>query len=83
MKVFVITLFAAAFLSVEASPKPGGYTLKGGVDSRYVFKKPPGYYDAAQSAGKIKHKALTQIKSNLLGINRVFFISEVIICMLL
>ena len=52
MKLFVITLFAAAFLSVDASPKPGGYTLKGGVDHRYMHEKPEGYYRSAQQAGK-------------------------------
>ena len=53
MKVFVITLFAVAFLSADASPKPGGYTLKGGVDSRYIYDKPEGYYRPAQNAGKM------------------------------
>ena len=44
MKVFIITLFAAAFLTVEASPKPGGYTLKGGVDYRLQQNKPAGHF---------------------------------------
>jgi hypothetical protein len=52
MKLFVITLFATAFLSVDASPKPGGYTLKGGVDHRYMQEKPQGYYRDAQQAGQ-------------------------------
>ena len=52
MKVFIITLFAAAFLSVEASPKPGGYTLKGGVDYRLQANKPAGHFKAAKEAGK-------------------------------
>ena len=52
MKVFIITLFAAAFLSVEASPKPGGYTLKGGVDYRLKHGKPANHFQAAQAAGK-------------------------------
>ena len=52
MKVFIITLFAAAFLSVDASPKPGGYTLKGGVDYRLQQNKPAGHFNAAKEAGK-------------------------------
>lgn len=52
MKVFIITLFAAAFLTVDASPKPGGYTLKGGVDYRLQQGKAPGHFRAAQEAGK-------------------------------
>ena len=72
MKVFVITLFAAAFLSVQASPKPGGYTLKGGVDSRYRHQKPAGYYRAAQSAGKNEHKAVIQTKFSFLSLGNDF-----------
>jgi len=52
MKVFIITLFAVAFLSVDASPKPGGYTLKGGVDHRLKHGKPAGHFKAAQAAGR-------------------------------
>ena len=51
MKVFILTLFATAFLSAYASP--GGYILKGGVDHRYKHGKPAGYYDAASQAGKL------------------------------
>ena len=52
MKVFIITLFAAAFLSVEASPKPGGYTLKGGVNYKLQENKPVGHFNAAKAAGR-------------------------------
>jgi len=52
MKLFVITLFATAFLSVQGAAKPGGYTLKGGVDHRMMHDKPAGYYSSAQSAGR-------------------------------
>ena len=58
MKLFVITLFATAFLSVQGSAKPGGYTLKGGVDHRMMHDKPAGYYRSAQSAGMYIYEAM-------------------------
>ena len=73
MKVFVITLFAVAFLSADASPKPGGYTLKGGVDKRYIYDKPEGYYRPAQNAGKMWPKTLI----SLLDIQQLHFIVSI------
>jgi len=69
MKVFVITLFAVAFLSADASPKPGGYTLKGGVDKRYIYDKPEGYYRPAQNAGRFaqQQKLEDEFQSQGLG----------------
>ena len=51
MKVFILSLFAGVILSVQASAKPGGYTLKGGVDTRMLRDKPAGYFRDAQQAG--------------------------------
>ena len=51
MKIFIITIFAAVILSAKASPKPGGYTLKGGVDHRILAQKPAGHFRDAQNAG--------------------------------
>ena len=72
MKVFVITLFAVAFLSADASPKPGGYTLKGGVDKRYIYDKPEGYYRPAQNAGKMKPKILIWLPSIIAPVTNSF-----------
>ena len=52
MKVFILSLFAGVILSVQASAKPGGYTLKGGVDHRMLRDKPAGYFRDAQQAGR-------------------------------
>ena len=54
MKLFVISLLAGLFLAAQASPKPGGYLLKGGVDYRILGTKPEGYFRDAQQAGRSK-----------------------------
>ena len=72
MKVFIITLFAAAFLSVEASPKPGGYTLKGGVDYRLQQNKPAGHFKAAKIFTLIGSRNSLHLIKNESGISLYF-----------
>merc|ERR1711894_23256 len=71
MKVFILTLFATAFLSAYASP--GGYILKGGVDHRYKHGKPAGYYDAASQAGRFaqQKKLEEEIQSEGFGFGQL------------
>ena len=53
MKIFIVSIFAAVLLLAKADPKPGGYTLKGGVDHRILAEKPAGHFRDAQHAGKL------------------------------
>ena len=52
MKLFTISFLAGVLLSVQASPKPGGYLLKGGVNPGMLSVHGSEHFRPAQEAGR-------------------------------
>lgn len=67
MKLFIISIFAAVILTANASAKPGGYILKGGVNPKILADKPAGYFHDAQSAGRFAQQQKLEEEQSSFG----------------